>query len=689
MNISLEHGIGWIPVCIVIAAALSYFFTFKEKNINPSSLRYILSLLRFLGIFGILLLLLNPLLQLTKQNQDDPVILFLQDNTKSLELAIPKPLLSDYLNNRQKLLDKLSQKFKVRSYTFDKKLNTDKINFKGEITDINNALQEALERNSGDNISAIVLSSDGIYNSGINPIYNAALQKTPCYTVTLGDTTVKKDLILRSVRHNDLVYLHDKFSIIVDVSAYKLRGANTALQVYDGTGKNIYSNTLMITDDDYSSSIEIAATAERVGMQQYKVVLTPVAGEMTNANNTEYVFVEVIDGRQKVLAIYDAPHPDVKALKNVVEKNKNYSFEAVSMKDYKGNFNDYNYIILHGLPSSRNREKSELIASIFRSPISMMIIHNTFTDWNLLSSWQEVLKIGVGNANGNEVYPSLNTEYNKFTIPNEWDNALNKYPPVIAPYGKYILGKNAEVLAYQRIGSVNTTFPLIVTGATLGKKIAVVASEGIWRWRMTEKEESGHFDEVFEKILQYTSVKNDKRKFRLSIHKPLFSEQESILMDAELYNESMELVNEPDVNVSIRSDKGKMYKYIFDKTVNSYTLNAGNFVQGNYKVVATVNFQGKAYTASGDFIVRPTVLEATQLRADYGLLRSMSNQSGARSVPMNEIGTLYDILSKDERVRPRLYDSTETKSFIDRKILFVIILLLFALEWLLRKLFLG
>jgi hypothetical protein len=692
MNVSLEHGIGWIPIFMLIAAILTYFITFKDKILaqaSPKSLRYIISALRFLAIFGILLLLLNPLLQLKKQNQDDPVLIFLQDNSKSIPLATPKAVLENYTDNQQKLIERLSKKYTVHNYTFDKNISKKSPDFKGDFTDINSAIQEAMENHSGDNVAAFILASDGIYNYGLSPIYHSILEKIPCYTVTMGDTTLKKDILIISVRHNDLVYLHDKFSMIVDISAYQLPDSKALLQVYDGVGKNIFSQAISISGKDFATSIEVSATAEQVGIQQYKFVISPISGEITTANNTEYAFVEVIDGRQKVLALYDAPHPDIKALKDVVEHNKNYSFVAMSARDYDGNFKDYNYIILHGLPSSKSRNKNDKIAEIFRSPTSMMVIHNSYTDWTLLSSWQDILKINVGNINGNEVYPVINRDYNKFTIPNHWENVLKSYPPILAPYGKYTLGKNAEVFAYQRVGSVTTNFPLIVTSTDIGKKWAFVTAEGMWRWRMTEDENNVAFAQIFEKILQYTTVKNDKRKFRLRLQKPLFGEQEPVFMDAELYNESLELVNTPDANVSINNNKGKRFNYIFDKTVNGYTLNAGNFAEGNYKVNASINFQGKSYNAIANFMVRPTLLEATQLRADHSLLRSMSTQSDAKSVTMKEINTLYDILASDDRIRPRLYDSIETKSFIDWKILFGILLMLFTLEWFLRKYFLG
>lgn len=692
MNLTFEYPILLLPIIVALAALITFLFYYKDEKltaIDNKIAKYSIPFLRFFSILGILILLLNPLLNFKKTLQEQPVVIMLQDNSTSIPLSTPKKSLEDYKNNLQLLKEKLNKKYKYFEYNFDKNLNSKIVDFKGEFSNINNALNEALQKHSGENICAVILATDGIYNNGISPLYNQNIKRFPCYTVGLGDTSLKKDLWIRNLRYNDLVYLNDNFSILVDIAANHFNQTNSLLSVTDASGKNIFSKVINIDKENFSTEIEIVLSAEKVGMQQYKVALKPLAGEITTANNIDYAFVEIIDGRQKVLALYDTPHPDIKAIKSVITANKNYSFEAFPINAFKGNYQDYNLIILHGLPSIKSNLYIDLVAAIMKSNISTLIIHNTFTDWNILNSLQSVINIKTSGQNGNEASPLLEKNYNKFTLNVEWENTLANYPPIIVPNGKYTVGANAEVLAYQKIGAVATNFPLIVTATNLQKKMAFITGEGIWRWRLQETNETKHFDDLFEKLFQYISIKSDKRKFRLRIQKPLFSENEPVFLDAELYNESFELINTPDAHVQIMGDMKKNYSYNFDKTLNSYTLNAGNYESGNYKANATVNYLGKQYNASANFIVRPTILEATQLQADHNLLKNLSANTKAKFIPQNELLSLVDILSADENIRPLLFETQTTKALLDEKVLFAIILILLALEWFLRKYFTG
>src|SRR5687768_18069533 len=47
-------------------------------------------------------------------------------------------------------------------------------------------------------------------------------------------------------------------------------------------------------------------------------------------------FIEVIDSRQQVLLIANAPHPDIAVLKNLLESNPNYQVRAVQFSEFDG-----------------------------------------------------------------------------------------------------------------------------------------------------------------------------------------------------------------------------------------------------------------------------------------------------------------------------------------------------------------
>ena len=74
--------------------------------------------------------------------------------------------------------------------------------------------------------------------------------------------------------------------------------------------------------------------AKDPGIQKYTISLSPVDGEITMRNNRKSIYVQTIDGRQEVVFLYDAQHPDVKALKQAIETKENYNFSAMPVADF-------------------------------------------------------------------------------------------------------------------------------------------------------------------------------------------------------------------------------------------------------------------------------------------------------------------------------------------------------------------
>ena len=77
-----------------------------------------------------------------------------------------------------------------------------------------------------------------------------------------------------------------------------------------------------------TQTILLEIDAKQVGLQHYHVALTPIKGEVTEANNAQDFFVDVIDQRQKILILSNSPNPDIAAIKESLEKNDNYEVES-------------------------------------------------------------------------------------------------------------------------------------------------------------------------------------------------------------------------------------------------------------------------------------------------------------------------------------------------------------------------
>ena len=193
-------------------------------------------------------------------------------------------------------------------------------------------------------------------------------------------------------------------------------------------------------------------------------------------------------------------------------------------------------------------------------------------------------------------------------------------------------------------------------------------------------------------MVQYLSVKPDKKQFRVTLdnnnrsgNERMFSESESVIFNAELYNDTYEPVNQPDVTLVVRDEKHKDFNYVMNRNGTGYTLNAGSFSAGNYSYTATVIFNKKSFTEQGQFSVSPLQLENAQTRADHQLLNLLSTKSGGKLFYPNQFDQLLQLIKNQESIKPVIYTTQKTESVINLRWIFFFLAGLLSLEWFVRK----
>jgi len=217
--------------------------------------------------------------------------------------------------------------------------------------------------------------------------------------------------------------------------------------------------------------------------------------------------------------------------------------------------------------------------------------------------------------------------------------------------------------------------------------VAVFYGEGIWRWRLQDFAEHGShdlFNELVSKTVQYLSVKVDKSFFRI-IAKNNFLENEPVQMEAEVYNESYELINTPEVSVVFTNADNKKYNYTFSKTSNAYRLDAGLLPVGEYKYEAKVKVGEKIYTQRGEFSISALQVELTNTTADHQLLYSLALKHGGEMVYPASMEKLSEKLNAREDIKTVSYSQKKLTDVISLKWLFFVALALISAEWFMRK----
>jgi hypothetical protein len=539
------------------------------------------------------------------------------------------------------------------------------------------------------NIGAVILASDGIFNQGINPLYTTEGSSYEVYTINLGDTITPTDIRVGNLFYNKIAYLNDQLVIKADIAATNASGNNVTFsffEIVNGQRKLIDKRSVFIGSNNFYNTIDFVSTASKVGVLHYQIVATEIRNEVSYTNNVKDFYVEVLDGRQKVLLVASAPHPDISALRKAIEFNKNYSLDVIYADEFNVNLNDYSLLILHQLPSSSSN--NTIISQIKTSGKPIWWIVGSGTGIAQFNKDQNAIAI-AGTANKfNEVSASYNSDFSLFTLSDNTLTALSKFPPLHSFFGDYKTNPAIRSVFNQKINTIKTEFPLLGFIDENGVKHGFLCGEGIWRWKLydfLQNQNNDAFNEIVAKIIQYLAVVSDKRPFKVNIVKNVFDENEAVQMDAQLYNASFELINSPDIELNICDESNKKFDFKFNKTENAYSLNAGFLPPGNYRYQAKTSLNGQLYKADGKFNISKLQLEDSRTVADHNLLRQLSLNHDGVSVTLSQTDKISDKLLSSDRLKTVLYDTYSTESAINIFWIFMLLMGLLSFEWFIRK----
>jgi hypothetical protein len=686
-----QYPFWYFVACLLVGAGYAFILYRKDRilgDANKNIVR-ILAITRFIFISLVCFLLFAPLLRFIQRTVEKPIIILLQDNSASITASKDSAFYrNQYLQQIEALEKELGSDFEFRKFSFSNRMDTDfSLKFKGKESDIAGALKELNNQFVNRNVGAVILATDGIYNKGISPLYVRNDLKAPIYTVALGDTTIQKDLRVSKVVHNQITYLGNTFPVEVHTNADKLGGTRSTLQLFKGS-QLLESREISIAGNAFYQQSNFQLKADAPGVHRYRAVLSTVPGEATTINNSFDFYVEVLDGRQKVLIVADAPHPDVAAIRSALLLTGKYEADVSLVNDFKGSIKGYSLVILHQLPS-RTQNVSNIINQSKDENISLWFIVGQNSQLTELNKIQNLVQFNPSRGGNNDVSARFKNDFSLFTQPAEWTEIQNRLDPLQAPNASVNSSNLSAIWMHQKIGSVETNYPLFAFGTAPGQKIAVMCAEGIWRWKLNifqQKQTHLIFTEFISRIVNFLSIRTEKKNLRV-ITKNSFAENEPITFEAEVYNASYELINTPDVSLNVYDEKGKKFPFTFSRTAQAYRLDIGMFPAGEYRYEASTNVGGVSYKESGKFMVRAIVAEYAQTTADHSLLNTLATRNNGKMVAPSAINSLVEVIRKNEDIKPLSSSESRLEEPISLVWVFFLLLALISLEWSLRRRF--
>ena len=687
MNIGIPIWMLTLALLAGLAAAMVLYVRNKKQHYGKV-LTIILFALRTLIVGLVVLLLFNPLIRQKFSSVETPTIILAHDNSSSVVLCKDSVFYkNDYQTKFEAFRKDLNADFQVDEYLFGEEVRDfEQLDFSDQLTDLSSLLNTLDRRYYKRNVGAVLFFSDGIYNRGFEPELLTENFPYPIHTVVLGDTVAYPDLAIRNVHYNKVVSLGATFPVRVTVAARDLAGRKAQLTLKE-SGRVIEKRDIEIPSNRFSKEIDFMLDATKKGVLPIDIEISGIEGEEQLLNNVRHIYVEVLDQKYKLLCVAASPHPDLGALRSVL--NDNYEVDFCFGKEQVPDFEKYDLVILHQVPNGKmdfNALKTQLDKNT-KMPVLFVIGNDTDKDY--INKVQSVFEFRSGATNTLlDVKAHLNPAFSTFTFDTKFDQMIAKYPPLALPHLEINTLKSHDDLLLQEVMGVKSGLPLLGF-ANDKRKMAFLFGTNIWRWRLFEYYQSKNhdvFDEIFSKTLKYMLLSaNDGSAIYA---KETYYSNEPVIITAELRNPNNELVTDPDLTIQIENKlTGETYDYTFSKRDHDYELNAGLLPEGLYTYKVQGQMGERRISVSGTFSVAAIGIEEQQLTADIERMRTIARLTNGNCYTARELQQLFADLHNDSRITSVEHHESRFEDLIHSKWIFFVLIGLAAVEWLLRKMF--
>ncbi|MDC0249591.1 hypothetical protein OAK24_01800 [Flavobacteriales bacterium] len=648
-------------ICIFLGVVYSYLLYNKQKNIGSTSLFWGLFIFRTFLISIISFLLLSPIVKSNINSIEKPIVIIAKDNSESVK---------EDINTELQILEGNLKDFDIYKYSFSDDIYQG-IEHKniGLKTNYSNLFLEFNSRFENKNIAAIVVASDGCYNTGNNPEF--ITYNFPVYSVALGDTTMYKDIRIDNVLKNEITFLGNTFPLQISLSSSVPNSEISKITIWN-KGIKLYEEGVSFSADKDFKTVELQLDADKVGLNTYIIKLEGLQGEKNLHNNIYRAYVDVIDSKYNVLILKDKSHPDIAAFKSVVDKNKNYKVEIKNIEDDIF-LEKHQLVVLFGI--------EDIPSYLIESNIPLIIFNSSQSHYKSLGS----LVSFTSKGGVEEVSVSRNQYFSKFTFSPDLIRLVNSAPPLTTIFGKFLVNGQLEYVLNQKIGSFVSDNPVIMIQEVDARKIAFVSAEGWWKWKLYDYSTNNHndaFDELFSKISQYLVLQEDKSLFRITYEKQ-YEENSDVILRGALYNESYELINNKEVELRISDTDNNEYIFQFSKESDEYLVDIGVLPVGEYNFTAKV--KGSNLKERGAFDVKKIQLEQLNLVANHQILRKIANISGGKVFYKSDMNILADELNNSDRNKRVIHSKEKLESLINISWVLLVLLVIISLEWFIRK----
>ncbi len=720
VNLALSIQGNWFLFGGLALAAVLFSIWYYQQTLPPISkgLRIFLAFLRMLVLVLVVLLMFHPVLRIIRHFTQKPDVAVLVDTSRSLTIRdgkIPRFIVEKKILQNP-VFKKLANKSQLHYFQFwdgARPLtpsHLDSLRYDHDGTNLTKSLLDVRKRLLEGYFSAVILITDGMYNVGENPTFLAHNYGVPIFTVGVGDSTEKRDILIERLVTNTIVYAKNKVPVDVVVGQNGFDGKKVHVLLQQD-GRLLDSQTVVLGASGQEQTVRLYFTPQREGFQKYEAVIPAKKGEFTSLNNRRSFYVKVLKSKLKVLILSGGPSTDVKFIRRILQDDENVEPTVVAQRKQGGVYlvprktkwltEKFDAYFLVGFPRwpLKGNLKRFVLDKIVKPRASLLFVEGENLNLEALHLLQPVLPFSVEQPPQNlaQVYFELTPEGQSEDILRVSEDVeseaelWNDLPPVDTYLKNFPPLPDTKILG--RIDPGRSKLPpsdafrkpLLILRTLGNQKSLALLFENVWRWDLMMWG-AGKTNVVLSKFLaraaRWLSTRTESKPVQLKTNKAVYRSGEVVHFLGQVYDKALHPIDNARFEVAVRAGKDTIRIPLENIGNGKYEGTFTIPVPGTYRYVGVARLgQEKLGTAKGKFSAGEFQIEFLQNQMNQRLLRKLSALSGGKFYLPSQVGRL----SRDLHLENRPLTSETEYNLWNIWLLLVALILLLSVEWSIRR----
>ncbi len=722
---SLPASIGfvfsyWVLVVAVVALLLAQIAYFRTTPSVSGPLRVFLVSVRTVAFLAIVFLLMDPRCARRSETTDPGRVIALIDRSASMSLpneGWESSASRSRFSTALELSAFVKESIEARNGEYQEVFfaggsltsSRDSLAPDGQGTDIVQALQQVYEKNEGENISSLVVFSDGIDTE--EQLVRRSLPPVPVFTVGVGDTASPEDVRIKDVIYSSVVRTPSRAKIGATLfySGEHRRHVRIRL-IEDGTV--VFEKDSVMSSAEREIAEEIPVEFPEAGRRNFTLEVNVDGYDAELENNRRDIVIEAEKAEAKVLVVDLQPDWELHFLTDLLRNDGSFDFNVISQHREasfaQGKIRPPNHFL-----ALMEDSDALVIGSVTEAFLStattasikrfvrergggLLVLPGPSSLFSLPSLWNQL--DGLLPVRGTPPFqftlrytsllPGAQAGTNPITaqlLPLLGQKGWQERSPLLGFYAPLFPRSGAEVL----LETDERRMPAVAYHKAGKGRVAVVSAGPLWRWKFLS-DGNAVYSEIMSRLLDVLARGEETERFFLTAKKNVFDAGESPVFIAEVFNEKMQPVTGFPLKIEIsRVGKNGEEMPLERISMRRESVQSTRFSAaisplhpGRYIV------RGEAELPERTIFSRPIELKISDVSVEF---QRMQQDRAALAAVAKRSGGLYaqggDLADFSEKIplEVRRMELVSELSLRTSVIVFLLVLVLLSIEWIVRK----